>query len=803
MPSISRRPWVAVFLLILVLATASRFWGLGWGLPNTYHVDENWFAGKANGFLGGDLSPRFFHVPTLHMYTLAGLWWIYYQIEKAAGNVQTIPELQQTYYQSPGPFYLIGRALSALMGVLTILLLYLLGKRMFGPRAGAIAALILIFGLDHARISHDMLPDVPMVFFLVLGYLFIWNIAEKGRTRDYLWAGAAAGLAMTTKYGGLMLFIPLFIAHVYQIRQTKRPLREIILSPRLIGAGLLFLAVFLLGSPYIIKDFKTFLTDFKWQSSHLTAEGHYGDPADKSAFLFYLRYGFKENVGLIAQFFVLGGVLLGLLRRRKAEVILLAYPLVQFAMISTWKVRATRYLFPMAPFFALIAAFCLDYILRRGDRVFAPEGAKPKRQMLWNVAAGVLIAAVLAPSAVSLYRFDKALTGLDSRTRAKEWIDFNLPAGTTLAMEMYGPPISRSKYSIYYEHTLSKLDLDFLAFAGVEYAVTADTMAGRFLDNPDASPVEAAFYAALEREGTLVKTFEPLFKESTQELHMPELKIYRLSRAPASGFPVNFRSYVQSVSLQRIEGGWKVATAAAAEGGLGVGERPENLYLRISGPDGRELGRVVLKSGPLPVDGKWSAEASGSLSDLPEGAVVDLGYEYILAPNPISFPLDHPLRKEFRFPAKIDRAALAAGRWTAGFWFAAVPGPGGDYFETLSVIPEAGVPTLRTRIYGPSLRYGDSRIINPYVLVRDDGGKDLKKLTVFSGRLGALDKDTPGPAEGAFSLSGLPSGFRIFVGRDNGAARAAPEVPTGPALLELPPLPPLPDSGRTGAPNML
>jgi dolichyl-phosphate-mannose--protein O-mannosyl transferase len=153
MPSTAKTSRLAVFLVILVLSFATRFWGLGWGLPNTYHVDENWFAGKAANFLEGNLDPKFFDVPTLHMYTLAGLWKVYFLIEKAGGQVRTAAEFRDTLIQNPTVFYLIGRALSALMGIGTILLLYLLGKRMYGPRAGAIAALMLVFALDHARIS--------------------------------------------------------------------------------------------------------------------------------------------------------------------------------------------------------------------------------------------------------------------------------------------------------------------------------------------------------------------------------------------------------------------------------------------------------------------------------------------------------------------------------------------------------------------------------------------------------------------------------------------------------------------------
>ncbi|MCX6566888.1 MAG: glycosyltransferase family 39 protein [Candidatus Aminicenantes bacterium] len=790
MPSSPKNARVAVFLLILVLAAAVRFWGIGWGLPHTYHVDENWFGGKAMQFLEGDLNPHFFHVPTLHMYALAGLWKGYYEIEKAAGNVRTTAEFRETYTQSPEVFFLIGRALTALMGLGTVLLLYLLGKRMFGPRAGAIAALLLVFGLDHARMSHDMLPDVPMVFFLVLAFLSTWNIAEKGRTRDYLWAGVAAGLAMTTKYGGLLLFIPIFLAHIYRVRETKRPAREYIFSPRLIGSGLVFLAVFVLGSPYVVLDFPKFLKDFKWQSSHLTEEGHFGDSSAHSALLFYLRHGFAENIGIVSQFLVLGGFFLVLFRRQKRDLVLLSYPLVQFAMVSLWGTRATRYLLPLAPFFALIGAVFLDRLLARGDRKFAPDGANQERRTVWAVVSCLLIAAIIAPSAIRLGKLDAALAGPDSRTRAKEWIEYNIPKGARIAMEMYGPPISRQDYIVFYNHTLSKTDMEYLSFMGVEYAVISDTMAGRFTRFPQDFPKEAAFYAELARDATLVKTIEPGFREPLLEIHMPKIEIYKLSRAPAQGFPVNFRSYVQNVTLARTgAGSWEIRSAIAAAGGLGVREQAANPYVKISDAGGRELTRVVLRPGPVSSEGPWTSAVSGLVPDIPEGAVVDLGYDYVPAPSSIAYEPEQPLHKEFRLPGMMDPASLKVGRWSGGFWFAAIPGPGGYHFQTVAAVPRDGGVFVQSRVFGPALRYGNGRIENPFVLIKDAAGNEIKKITIFSGRLGAFEADGKGPAQNSAGLAGLPPGFRMFIGHDDGATRLSPEKSAGPYLLEFPPLP--------------
>ena len=50
---------------------------------------------------------------------------------------------------------------------------------------------------------------------------------------------------------------------------------------------------------------------------------------------FYFKHGFKENTGLLTQFLVYGGVLYGMIRMRKREIILLTYPLLLFLLMGS------------------------------------------------------------------------------------------------------------------------------------------------------------------------------------------------------------------------------------------------------------------------------------------------------------------------------------------------------------------------------------------------------------------------------------------------------------------------------------
>lgn len=118
-----------IFVSILGLAVFVRLLGIGWGLPYTYHVDENWFAQKAIHFFSGDLNPHFFGVPTLFMYMLAGIWKGYYVVGHISGQFHSTPEFMEVFVQDSTVFYLLGRILTALLGIGTILMLILSEKK--------------------------------------------------------------------------------------------------------------------------------------------------------------------------------------------------------------------------------------------------------------------------------------------------------------------------------------------------------------------------------------------------------------------------------------------------------------------------------------------------------------------------------------------------------------------------------------------------------------------------------------------------------------------------------------------------
>ncbi len=773
-----------VFLAVLILlAVVTRFWGLGWGLPHTYHIDENRFQAIAVQFLRGDLNPHFFHVGTLHMYLLAGMWKAY----QGVGGFDSTEAMIASLVKDPTPFYLIGRGLSAVLGVGVVLLIYLLGLRMFGFRVGAAAGLFMTFSLEHIKISHAMLPDGPTLFFVVLSFYLARRIYQTGRTRFYVLVGLTAGIAMAMKYAGHMMAIPVFAAHVARILENGLPKKRILLDLRLYLFGAVFLAVFVAGCPYAVLDFKRFLTDFKWQSAHLMKTGHYGSALTEPAWLFQLNYGFRDNVGVWIRYLSFLGLGLALARRQARHWILLSYPVLQFLLIGTWKAYATRYFLPIAPFFILLAGLGAEQA-----GLWAAAGWRRLRRRAGALlpAAGLLIAVVslvaAAPSAWTAIRYDRQIAGTDTRTEARDWFHWNIPAGERVAIEEYDPPISRQKYDTFYRHFLSDIDLEHLVRNRIRYVIVNDIDSARWTDYAEVYPGRAVFYFDLERTATLIKSFRPAWNEDLIDLHNPTIWIYRLPAPDDARFPGHFAGFGADVDVDRkADGSWRVRAEMSGRLGPYTGEQPAFPYVRLRAAQGRELLRLELLAGAWP-DGEGRASAEGTLSRLPEGAEIVLGYSYALVPNPLREPPEQPFRIETALTDKADAEVLSSGRWSARFRYAGESdAAAGPVSWPVQISVRGGRAVLRAGLRGHALRYGEAALDAPAVELADADGKPLRRLVLAPGRTGSLPGAAPLPEEASVSWTAAAGVYRVYA--DRKGALASGQAATGPVRLELVP----------------
>jgi 4-amino-4-deoxy-L-arabinose transferase-like glycosyltransferase len=429
------RSRTAAGLLFLILAASAvlRLWGIGYGLDCVYcRPDEDRLLATAARFTAADLNPRYFIWPSLFFYLARG------GLETADGaraflRGEARLGAPAALAAHPAPYYLAFRLAFCGLGLLTILSLYRLGKRLFSPEAGLIAALFLGASFLHGRDSRFAMLDIPAALFTVAALGGSWSIYKRGLRRDYLWAGLFCGLAVSTKYYAAAAAFPLLAAHLS--RPRPRSLR------RLIAAALLAALVFAISSPFLWLDFRAaareigggilapqFRTGFHLLPGLKTARGWLYHP------LFSLRYG----LGLPLEILALAGAVYGLARALRGAVafrLLLSFVVPFFALLAFQKSCFLRYTTLLLPFLCLLAAEALRAAFARGK------------------ASGLLLAlsalAVAAEPAGRLVRLDALLSRTDTRVQASEWMVEKLPLDSRLLFAhplIFGRPPAAGLY---------------------------------------------------------------------------------------------------------------------------------------------------------------------------------------------------------------------------------------------------------------------------------------------------------------------------------------------------------------------
>lgn len=144
------------------------------------------------------------------------------------------------------------RFLSFFFGTLTILLVYLIGKRLFSARIALIAAVLLAFSAFHIRYAL-MEMDEAMIFFVLFAYYcFVKELQEKKRIS--LLAFASMGIAILIKPIAIP-FLPGFALAFYatQAKAEQATILKANVKRLALSAGILFLfALPVLAFNYIL-----------------------------------------------------------------------------------------------------------------------------------------------------------------------------------------------------------------------------------------------------------------------------------------------------------------------------------------------------------------------------------------------------------------------------------------------------------------------------------------------------------------------------------------------------------------------
>ena len=494
---------------VVLIALGLRAWGIRFGLPNLYHPDEWAVFDRALAMMRtGDFNPHDFIYPTVYMYMQ--LAWLvvsfFYGVSKGLyTNVSDVNVVD---------LYLWGRFLTALVGALTVYVTYLTGKELFGRKAGLLSALLLTFSFLHLRDSHYITVDVPAVFFLSLSLFFAARILRTGEIFDYSMSGLFAGLSIATKWNAFPVIFSFVAAYFIRSFENQK------LEGRIFYA-FLFLAVGLfIGTPYAFLNLPIFLSSVGGVLTHYRG-GHVGFEASKP-YIFYIKnLSSSEGMGAAVFAAVAVGLLLSLIRHKKEDFFLIVFPLLYYAFISRSKVTFPRNTLPLYAVLPLYGGIFLAQLSDFSKRLF--EG---RSRRLGLVMFGFALTLVIALPVVRVIQFDVASAGKDTRTLSGRWIEENLPHGSKIAAEFYGPPISGNFEVVkipFLEHSpewFREQEFDYVVFDSADH--------GRFFVEPEVYPEQVKHYQRLFKLGKIVKRYD---SDKSVELFLsPEILIAEMKK---------------------------------------------------------------------------------------------------------------------------------------------------------------------------------------------------------------------------------------------------------------------------------
>ena len=518
---------VALLALAFLLRVSGSLYDRGYG----FHPDEHHFLDRAMTMMKrGTLDPAaYFHNPPLYTYAILLALYALFGVEYLTGRVGSVAEFLATL--SPAVGHGLARGLSALAGTVTCGLLFLIGKRFGGARAGLLAAGLYAVAFLSVRDAHFAVNDIPMVALVTLAFGFALRLLDGGRPRDLVGGGLTAGLAAATKYNGGIALLPLLLACALGSPGGDGAARAGGMRGRIARKGLalllLALAGFLLGNPYALFDPPAFLAGVTDQYG---LRGQMWRGQSETPVPLLALQALAVELGWPLLLFLPLAAALGLRYggpRAKAAGLALSVVLPLVLYHASHTLFFARFLLPCTPFLALIAAWG---VVALRETPWAPWARRP-------VVLGAVVALLVAsPFARSLY-LDLLLQRPDTRLLAKAHLERVAPPGSVIVLEgnnyypTYTPPLDAQRYRLF--NLWSDPSLLQPAAATADFYLFSSFITGRVPGILEAE--EVSLIAALERHGFSRISFSPLrgggdLPFEVDQVYLPYRHLFRYER---------------------------------------------------------------------------------------------------------------------------------------------------------------------------------------------------------------------------------------------------------------------------------
>lgn len=481
---------------VLLLALGLRLWGANFGLPYLDHPDEGYLTMPALNILKtGDFRPYRLEYGSAYIYSLALLYIPLFVFDVARGTYHSVSDLPVIpdfhivgAYPSPEVF-LLARIFTAILGTVTVYLIYYLGKRIVGWRAGLLGAAFLAIAPLHVANSHFATTDVPMTFLATLAMIPVLNVFERGDRQDYFWAGICVGLTASTKYSGGIIIVAFMVAHLMRAKDWGD-----IFNVRLVIGLIATVMGFLIGTPYAV-DLPYFLNWVAFQVSvyrNLATQGEYlAGPVPLSL----SRDLFLGPMGIIACLGVVG--LAWLIRRYgRLGIVTSMFFVLLIGLAFSQTVRLNRWLVPAISSLTLGAGIGFDAL------IVWMKARLPQVRYQQLVTLTIFCFVAMMP-AIATVQSDILLASPSIRAESGDWIRNNISADAKIIADPMGPAIGGWARNLSLTWNFVSHDPSWYSEQKFDYLIISDVFV-----NPDLTVESVNAYHQLMSRFSLVKTFQ-------------------------------------------------------------------------------------------------------------------------------------------------------------------------------------------------------------------------------------------------------------------------------------------------------
>jgi len=673
----TRFDWRSPILLVIVVAGALlRLHNIRWDEGQQTHPDERWsisyiaptihWPQDLQTALDPDQSPlnplwyagsqqpsgySYGHFP---LYVLVGVANGLHELGLKAKEAGLNPEVTEALIRAnrvPDISY-VGRVLMALADTATIYLIYLIALRLYGKKAGLLAAAFSAFTVLQIQLAHFYAVDPASATFTFLALYGAIHMAQDRTAGAAVVAGLGAGLAVACKFSAAPIALAPIVAALIAARQSPEEERSRARRQafrHLLIAGLVALVCFVVTSPYVLLDFERF-----WQAVVIDQGGMASGARDMPftrqyrgtlPYLYFIEQQIRWGMGWPLGVAAVAGfawVLIRALRRRalSGEWIILSWIVPYFGITGLFLAKYMRYMIPVTPLWVVFGAGMLvrwkngrmggweDGGMEPSDlptaRLSSLKSFQPANLFSFRLAS-LAIGIVLVGAIIWSLAFINGVYGTEHTwITASRWIYDHVPDGADICYEHWDDTLPKNlgpnqnqrargyemvEMPMYEDDTSPKYDLVRSVLAQCDYVALATNRLYRSIPNlPERYPMSTRYYELLFAE--------KLGFEKVEEFETPPRLGSLIFHDQAADESFTVYDHPRPIIFRKVrdltDEEWETLLAGSWEGAVHgyVGELPLLAKLRASLTGVAQFGK---SSYPEPV------EETGLLLDEPVG----------------------------------------------------------------------------------------------------------------------------------------------------------------------------------------